>query len=69
MPDLPTLDPRAPPPPGASVTTVFEVRVRGELDGALRAQLTGRLLQTASEMTGLLVVVIGSQEVLGEEAP
>jgi hypothetical protein len=56
-------DPRPPVPPGATVTTVFEVRVVGDLNEPLRRVIARQLIRAVTQITGREVVVIGRQEV------
>ncbi len=59
-------DIQPPIPEGAHVETVFEVRVRADLPGALRAVLTTRFIRDVTEITGEQVLVIGHKEAVGE---
>jgi hypothetical protein len=67
---MPKPKPFPPPLPEgvAEITTVFEVRVRGDMDGERRTRWTNHLLTMVSE-AGLEGLVIGYQEVNGEEMP
>jgi hypothetical protein len=56
-------DPRAPVPEGAQATTVFEVRVVGELTSGQRDVLTRSFIRTVTQVTGRQLQVIGYLQV------
>lgn len=56
-------DPQAPIPEGSTIETVFEVRVEGDLNGALREVLTRAFIRTVVQITGRQVLVVGRQEI------